>query len=336
MTYLIIVFLVLFSALFSGLTLGFFSLNKDDLERKAELGDKQAKKVYKIRKNGNLLLCTLLIGNVAVNSTLSIFLGSLASGFMAGLTATALIVIFGEIIPQAAFSRYALILGAKFAWLVRIFLLILFPVCWPLAWILDKILGDEIPTVYSKHELMKIIESHEDLKESEVDRDEEKIIKGALSFSDKIAQDVMTPRTEIFSLSIDQKLDKVIMKKIFKSGHSRIPVYEEKLDNVVGLLYVKDLILSSNRKQDLSKIVRRKVIFTDNKKPLDNLLNAFKKTKNHLFIVLDEYGMVSGLITIEDVLEEIIGSEIVDEYDQHEDLQKVARDKMKNKKMRTI
>jgi len=115
MTYLIVVFLVLFSALFSGLTLGFFSLNKDDLERKAELGDKQAKKVYKIRKNGNLLLCTLLIGNVAVNSTLSIFLGSLASGFMAGLIATALIVVFGEIIPQAAFSRYALTLGAQFS-----------------------------------------------------------------------------------------------------------------------------------------------------------------------------------------------------------------------------
>lgn len=336
MTYLIVVFLILFSALFSGLTLGFFSLNKDDLERKAELGDKQAKKVYKIRKNGNLLLCTLLIGNVAVNSTLSIFLGSLASGLMAGLTATALIVVFGEIIPQAAFSRYALILGAKFSWLVRLFIIVLFPICWPLAWALDKVLGDEIPTVYSKHELMKIIESHEDLKESEVDKDEEKIIKGALSFSDKNAQDVMTPRTEIFSLEANQKLDQATMKRIFKSGHSRIPVYEEKLDNIVGLLYVKDLILSDNRKQDLSKIIRKKVIFTDNKKPLDNLFNAFKRTRNHLFIVLDEYGMVSGLITIEDVLEEIIGAEIVDEYDQHEDLRKVARDKMKKKKRKTI
>ncbi len=336
MTYLIVVFLVLFSALFSGLTLGFFSLNKDDLERKAELGDKQAKKVYKIRKNGNLLLCTLLIGNVAVNSTLSIFLGSLASGFMAGLIATALIVVFGEIIPQAAFSRYALTLGAQFSWLVRIFVIVLMPICWPLAWALDKILGDEIPTVYSKHELMKIIESHEDLDESEVDKDEEKIVKGALSFSDKIAQNVMTPRTEIFSLSIDQKLDLATMKKIFKSGHSRIPVYKDKLDNIVGLLYVKDLILSCNRNQNLVKIVHNNVIFTDNKKPLDNLFAAFKRTRNHLFIVLDEYGMVSGLITIEDVLEEIIGAEIVDEYDQYEDLQKVAKDKMRKRKRKTV
>jgi metal transporter CNNM len=316
--------------------LGFFSLNKDDLERKAELGDDQARKVFKIRKRGNLLLCTLLIGNVAVNSTLSIFLGSIASGFVAGIVATVLIVIFGEIIPQAAFSRYALITGAKLAWLVRIFIVIFFLICWPLAWALDKILGDEMPTVYSKHELIKIIEDHEDLKESEVDRDEERIIKGALSFSNKIAQDIMTPRTEIFSLSIDQKLDQATIKKIFKSGHSRIPVYEEKFDNIIGLLYVKDLILSGNRKQNLSKIVHEKVIFIENTKPLDSLFNAFKKTKNHLFVVMDEHDVVSGLVTIEDVLEEIIGDEIVDEYDQHEDLRKVARDKIRKKKRKTI
>ncbi|MFA4941500.1 MAG: hemolysin family protein [Patescibacteria group bacterium] len=336
MTYIIVIFLVSLSALFSGLTLGFFSLNKDDLERKAELGNKQAKKVYNIRKKGNLLLCTLLIGNVAVNSTLSIFLGSIASGFIAGITATALIVIFGEIIPQAVFSRYALITGAKFAWLARIFVTILFPICWPLAWVLDKILGAEMPTVYSKHELMKIIEDHEDLEESEVDKDEERIVKGALSFSNKTAQDIMTPRTEIFSLSIDQKLDQATVKKIFKSGHSRIPVYEEKFDNIVGLLYAKDLILSDNRKKNLSKIIHEKVIFIKNTKPLDSLFNAFKRTKNHLFVVLDENDIVSGLVTIEDVLEEIIGDEIVDEYDRHEDLRKVANDKIKKKKRKNI
>ena len=184
MTYLIVIVLIMMSALFSGLTLGFFSLNKDDLGRKAELGDKQAKKVYSVRKNGNLLLCTLLIGNVAVNSVLAIFLGSIASGVAAGLLATGLIVIFGEIVPQAAFSRYALALGSRLVWLVRIFLIILFPICWPLAWILDKVLGDELDTVYSKRELIKMIEKHEDLSESEIDEDEERIIKGGLSYSE--------------------------------------------------------------------------------------------------------------------------------------------------------
>ncbi len=157
MDYFIVIILVLFSGLFSGLTLGFFSLNKDDLQRKSDLGDAKAKKIYEVRRKGNLLLTTLLVGNVAVNATLSIFLGSIASGFVAGLTATGLIVIFGEIVPQASFSRYALVLGAKFAWIVKVFIFILLPVCWPIAWILDKMLGEEMPNVYSKRELIKLI-----------------------------------------------------------------------------------------------------------------------------------------------------------------------------------
>ncbi|MFH1522628.1 MAG: hemolysin family protein [Patescibacteria group bacterium] len=324
------------SAIFSGLTLGFFSLNKDDLERKAKMGDRQAKKVYKLRKNGNLLLCTLLIGNVAVNSTLSIFLGTIAPGIIAGLMATSLIVTFGEIIPQAVFSRYALHLGAKIFWLVRFFVIILYPICWPLALGLDKVLGDEISTVYSKHELMKIIEEHEGFIESEVDAEEERIVKGALSYSDKQVKDIMTLRTEIFALSNDQILDKKTVFKIFESGHSRIPIYKKKLDDVVGILYVKDLV-ANNYKRKLTKTIARKdVIFVDYNKALDDLLEAFKKTRHHLFVVLGEYGSVSGIVTIEDVLEEIIGDEIIDEFDKHEDLQKVAKRKMKKKKLRKV
>lgn len=129
MSYLIVILLIILSALFSGLTLSLLSLDKGDLKRKASLGNKDAKKVYAVRKSGNLLLCTLLMGNVAVNSTVAIFLGNIASGVVAGLIATGLIVIFGEIIPQAAFSRHALKVGAHTAWLVRIFIVIFFPVC---------------------------------------------------------------------------------------------------------------------------------------------------------------------------------------------------------------
>jgi len=334
MAYFIVIFLVLFSALFSGLTLGFFSLNKNDLERKARLGDKQAKKVFKVRKNGNLLLCTLLIGNVAVNSTLSIFLGSIASGFAAGLMATSLIVVFGEIIPQAAFSRYALILGSKLAWLVKVFIFVLFPICWPLAWVLDKALGDEMPTVYSKHELMKIVEDHENMKESEIDSDEEKIIKGALSFSEKQVKDILTPRVEVFSLPVKQVFNKEIIKKLVESGHSRIPVYKKDHDDIVGVLYSKDLIGNDIKEKKVEDIARKDVIFVDADKPLDELLEAFKKTRHHLFVVLNEFGGMSGIVTIEDVLEEIIGEEIVDEFDKYEDLQAEAKKKMKRKKIK--
>ncbi len=336
MDYLIVVVLVLFSGIFSGLTLGFFSLNKDDLERKAELKDKDAIKVFKIRKDGNLLLCTLLIGNVAVNSTLSIYLGSIASGFAAGIIAVSLIVVFGEIIPQATFSRYALEAGSRLAWLVRIFIFIFYPICKPLALALDKLLGEEIPTIYSKKELVKLIEDHEDLKGSDIDADEERIIKGALSFSNKKARDIMTPRTAVVVMQATQKLDEKTIRKISQTGHSRIPVYGKDINEIVGILYAKDLIANTFKNKAVGDVAKKNVIFVDDKKPLDDLLNAFKKTRNHLFIVLNEFNEIAGIVTIEDVLEEILGVEIVDEHDKYEDMRKVARKKAGSKNIQKV
>ncbi len=318
MPYLIIVALILLSAIFSGLTLGFFSLNKDDVERKAKLGDKRAQKIYSVRKNGNLLLCTLLIGNVVVNSVLSIFLGSIASGFTAVLMATSLIVIFGEITPQAAFSRYALILGAKFTWLVKIFIFILYPICKPIAWILDKTLGEEMATIYSKKEIAKIIEQHVNSDESNIDSDEKRIMKGALSFSEKKVKNIMTPKEKMIILKHDKKLDEKNIIQISNSGHSRIPVYKNSKNNIIGLLYVKDLLPFKHKdlkNKTIGEMARKKVITTYLEETLDDLLNDFKKSRNHLFIVVDENKKMSGIVTIEDVIEEIIGAEIIDEYD---------------------
>jgi metal transporter CNNM len=331
MDYLIVIILVLLSGLFSGLTLGLLSLDKNELKRKISLGNKQAKKVYTVRKKGNLLLCTLLLGNVAVNSTLAIFLGNIASGVIAGLIATGLIVIFGEIIPQATFARYALAVGARTAWLVKIFIIILFPICWPIAWVLDKTLGEEMPTVYSKKELMKIVEEHEGSKESDVDADEERIIKGALSFSNKTAEEIMTPRTVIYALKDDAVLNKTLLNKIKKEGFTRIPVYKKTIDDAVGILYAKDLInIKANRR--VEEIYRKgKTLVIDKTIKLDILLNTFIKAKTHLAFVQDEYKGLEGVVTLEDILEEIIRQEIVDETDQVPDLQKKARNKKKKK-----
>jgi len=310
MNYLIIILLVSFSGLFSGLTLGLFSLNKSELENKIKTGNRDAEKVYAVRKNGNLLLCTLLLGNVMVNSTLSII-------------ATGLIVVFGEIIPQAASTRYALQVGAKTAWLVKIFIFVLSPACRPLAWTLDRILGNELQTIWSRKELKEIIKTHEDSPHSKIDADEEKILLGALSFSDKIVADVLTPRSVVFSLEVNSILDKETLKKIKKSGFTRIPVYEEYVDNVVGVLYVKDLIgIKTNTK---IKTIHRDTFLTVAKdEKLDSLFNKFKKKRFHLAFVYDEFNSFSGIITLEDIIEEIIGSEIVDETDVVVDLRKQA------------
>ncbi len=329
MNYLIVIVLVLFSGLFSGLTLGLLSLSKDVLKRKVSLGDKMAKKVYAVRKRGNLLLCTLLLGNVGVNSVLAIFLGDITSGVAAAFIATGLIVVFGEIIPQASFAKYAMWLGSRTAWLVKIFIFILFPVCWPLSWILDKVLGEEMPTIYSRGELMKIVEEQQSFGESDVSTDEERIVKGALSYSNKIAEQIMTPRTVVFALDVSLTLDDDLLDKIKEEGFTRIPVYDSSIDNVLGVLYAKDLINIKLKTKITDVYKKEKMLIVSPQIKLDELLNIFMKSKTHIAFVKGKYKGLSGVVTLEDVLEEIIRREIIDETDKVPDLQKKALEKKK-------
>lgn len=336
MAYFISFVLILFSALFSGLTLGLMGLDVQTLKRKLDLGDKEAEKIYVVRKRGNLLLTTLLLGNVAVNSVLSIFLGSVASGVVAGLIATGLIFIFGEIIPQAVISRYAMTFGAKTAWIVRILIIIFIPITWPIAWILDKLLGEELPTVFSRGELIKVIEEHENTSDSDLDEDEERIVKGALTFSNVKVSDVMTPESVVVQLGIKDKLTPKLLKSLRESGHSRFPVHKDDTDDVVGMLFLRDLVGKTSKGKKVSDVYDKKVYFVNIDDPLDDVLNAFLKTKHHLFVAVDDFGAVEGIITVEDVLEEIVGAEIIDEFDKHEDLRKIAADQAKAKQTYAI
>lgn len=315
MHYLIIIFLISLSGIFSGLTLGLLSLDSNELKRKASLGNKNAQKIYPIRKKGNLLLCTLLLGNVAVNSALAIFLGDITNGIVAGLLATGLIVLFGEILPQATFSRHAMKFGAKLVWLVKIFMFILYPFCWPIAWGLDHILGEEMQTIYSKKELMKIVEEHEDSEHSDVDADEERIIKGALSYSDKKVEQVMTPRKSVYCLEANSALTKKLLNEIKEQGYARIPIYEKSLSNTVGILYAKDLINIKPLIKIKDIYRKEKVLIVDPKIKLDKLLTMFIKSKAHMAFVKNEYKGLEGVATLEDVIEEIIKQEIIDETD---------------------
>ena len=333
MDYVISILLVCLSALFSGLTLGLMSLDTYDLKRKIDIGDKKAAKIYSVRKKGNLLLCTLLFGNVAVNAALSIYLGSLTSGFIAGAIATGLILVFGEILPQAIFSRYAIEFGSKTVWLVKIFRFVLYPVVAPLALILDRLLGEEIPTIYTKRELMKIIEEHEDSTDSHVDEDEEKIVLGALSFSDKFVYEVMTPRTVVTAIEKDELLSDEAIEKLKRSGKSRIPVYDDKIDNVIGILFLRNLLGTDYKNKPVEQFVEKNILFINEEKKLDEVFNLFITSKQHLFIVVDEFGGMAGVISIEDILEEIIGTEIVDEFDQHADMRAVAEKRARDRKI---
>lgn len=328
MDYLIVIVLVLLSGAFSGLTLGFFSLNLTSLERKMKLGDKQASKVYPVRKRGNLLLCTLLLGNVAVNSTMAIFLGKIdtGGGVVAGIVATGLIVVFGEIIPQAVFSRFALKLGANTVWLVRIFIFLLFPIAYPLSWVLDKALGDELGTIWSKKEIEEIIKHHEDAEESEIDADEERIMLGALAFSDKPVGSIATPKPMVFMLDDTVVVDEKLVSLIKEKGFSRIPIvnYDQE-DDILGILFVRDLLgVDLKAGKTVKDFIRQDILYVKETVKLDDMLNYFLSHKKHMACVFDEFGVFLGVATLEDVMEEILKREILDEADKAKDLRAEA------------
>jgi metal transporter CNNM len=327
-TYLIVVILILLSGIFSGLTLGFFTLNLSELERKAKLGDARAEKVLNVRRNGNLLLCTLLLGNVAVNSCMAIFLSSITSGIAAACISTGLIVIFGEILPQAVFSRYALTVGFYSIWLVKFFRFLLYPIASPLARMLDKLLGQELDTIWSKREIREIIRDHKDSPHSTIDADEERIANGALSFSVKSARDVMTPASVVYTLERNQLLSKELLEEIRDNGHTRIPLFDKTIDKITSVLFVKDLIgYDIDTKLELNKIGRSDshIIVSESDK-LDTVLNNLMLKKAHMALVYDEFGIFNGLVTLEDIIEQILRVEIVDEVDKVSDLQKFAKE----------
>ena len=329
--YTFIVVLLLMSATFSGLTLGLMGLDLSGLEIVMATEDaalaRAARKIYPVRKNGNLLLCTLLLGNVAVNSLLSILMADITSGLVGFLSSTFAIVIFGEIIPQAVCSRFPLQVGEKAVPIVKVFIVLLAAVAWPLAYILNKVLGREIGTTYSQSEMTKLIELH--VQGGQFDPETGAAMTGALRYHGMSVRDVMTPLQNTFMLSSDERLGFDTVAKIFKTGYSRIPVYEVTKSNVVGLLFVKDLIFLDPEDdipvKNFVQIFGRglHIVWPDD--TLGHVLTKLKKGRSHMALVKDvnhgdgthdPFYEIKGIITLEDIIEIILGDEIVDETDE--------------------
>lgn len=311
---IIVVSLVVLSGTFAGLTLSMFGIKLTTLERKIKLGDKRAKKVYQIRKYGNRLLCTLLLGNVASYTIMSIYLGSITTGVIAGFIATSLIFVFGEIVPQAVFPRYALEIGARLSWLVKVLLVIFYPVAAPLGWILNKVLGEEAPVLWTKKELEEIIKYHEDADKGIIDKDEERIVLGALSYSDLIVHDIMIWADKAYWLKESEQLTHEKLAEIRHAGHGKIPVVGDNGMSPVGIIFTKDLIgLDYSEPVQATDLCRKKFLFTVHPQmKLDNLLNLMVQKKMQMVLVVDEANRFIGIATLEDVMEEILKLELED------------------------
>nr|XP_033797628.1 metal transporter CNNM2 [Geotrypetes seraphini] len=329
-----IALLLCLSGMFSGLNLGLMALDPMELRIVQNCGTEKeknyAKRIEPVRRQGNYLLCSLLLGNVLVNTTLTILLDDIAgSGLVAVVVSTIGIVIFGEIVPQAICSRHGLAVGANTIFLTKFFMMMTFPASYPVSKLLDCVLGQEIGTVYNREkllEMLRVTDPYNDLVKEELN-----IIQGALELRTKTVEDVMTPLRDCFMIAGDATLDFNTMSEIMESGYTRIPVSEGERANIVDLLFVKDLAFvdpdDCTPLKTITKFYNHPLHFVFNDTKLDAMLEEFKKGKSHLAIVQrvnnegegDPFYEVLGIVTLEDVIEEIIKSEILDETDLYTD-----------------
>ncbi len=318
---LVLIALILLSGFFSSAETALFSISKVKARHIAKDKGKANKLIRKMKEDPNKLLSTILIGNNLVNVAASALATAmsiqLVSSHAVGITTgimTLTILIFGEIFPKSIAIRNNILIAK----------LVIFPLHWLSILFFPIILFlNFIPRITSKiqkkhkvteEELMTFVEVVEE--EGEIKEEERELIHNIFEFDDTNASEIMTPRADMFVIDADEKLD---LEEIIQSGFTRIPVIEGDIDHVVGILNIKDLFMEQakeNGELDVRKIMK-KPYFVPEYKKLDSLLQQFKKRKQHMAIVVDEHGGVSGLITLEDALEEIVG-EIVDETDKDE------------------
>ena len=323
----ILVLLLSASAFFSSAETALMTSNKLRIRNLAENGDKRAEKVLEITANTDKMLSAILIGNNIVNLsasalsttlTLKMF-GSSLVGIATGIL-TFLILVFGEITPKNVASKNAENMALKYIGIISVLVVILTPVIY----VVNKVAGIVISlfvknnddnNMVTEDELRAMVEvSHED---GVIEKEEKKMIVNVVDFGDTVAGDIMLPRVDMVMVSVESSYGEIL--KIFtEERYTRIPVYEESPDNVIGILNVKDFLLIENKENFSVKEHLREPLYTYEYKKTSSLMVDMRKTGANIVIVLDEYGTTVGLITLEDMLEEIVG-EIRDEFDADED-----------------
>ncbi|MFT3793596.1 gliding motility-associated protein GldE [Flavobacterium sp.] len=312
------------SALVSAAEVAFFSLSPNDLTLCAQQHPKKADIISKLLERPKKLLATLVVANNFVNIGIVILYAAIGHGIFAAIASpilkfavdvavvTFVILLFGEVLPKIYANRNNVKFACFIAGPLSFLDLILTPVSIPLRKLINylhKKLGKQ-KTNFSVDQLSQALE----LTSSEgTSQNEQKILEGIVSFGNTDTKQVMSPRIDIFALDIEETFAEV-MPKITDKGFSRIPVYRDNIDQIEGVLFVKDLIPYINKKEFDWKSLLREPFFVPENKKLDNLLKDFQTMKNHLAIVVDEYGGTSGLVSLEDVIEEIVG-DISDEFD---------------------
>ena len=325
--WLVVIVLLICSALISGTEVSFFSLQLKSLEEEEESSsDLSLLRVITLLKRPKRLLATILVANNFINIAIVIIFTSISDSFLGAIDnpvfalfievgiITSLILIFGEILPKVYANRNALIFSKRMSLFISILdRYILFWITYPMSQttsFLEKSLGDQ-KNQFSVDKLSQALELTAD---NETTLDEQRILEGIVNFGNTDTREVMCPRMDMFAISFESSLNEII-PSILEKGYSRIPVFHDKMDNIKGILYIKDLLPNLENPNFVWQDILKTPIYVPENKKLDDLLKEFQQKKIHLAIVVDEYGGTSGLITLEDIMEEIVG-DISDEFDE--------------------
>jgi len=324
---IILIVLLICSALISGAEVAFFGLSPSDVKEIEESKTTRGTIIVKLLDRPKKLLATVLVANNAINIGIVLLFSIIGDTLFADIelqwvrflldvvVATFLILMFGEILPKVYANRNRSAFAHFMAYPLRILDVLFAPLSLPMrsgTIFLHNKLGKQKSNLSVDH----LSQALELTSEGDTTKEEQKILQGIVSFGNTDTKQVMRPRIDIFALSENMKFPEVL-EEITKNGYSRIPVFSENMDNVLGVLYVKDLLPYIDRKTlNWMDLIREPYFVPENKK-LDDLLLEFQEKKNHLAIVVDEYGGTSGIVTLEDIIEEIVG-DISDEFDDED------------------
>lgn len=323
----VVIVLLVCSALISGTEVAFFSLQVKSLEDTHDTtSDLALQRVIALLKKPKRLLATILVANNFINIAIVLVFAVLSDSFLGEIEnpvlvlfievgiITSLILIFGEILPKVYANRNALAFSKRMSLAISVLdRYLLFWITYPMSKItslLEKRLGDQ-KNQFSVDKLSQALELTGD---HETTSDEQRILEGIVNFGNTDTREVMCPRMDMFALSDELSFEE-ILPNILEQGFSRIPVFQEKKDNIKGILYTKDLLPNLDNPNFVWQHVLKPPIYVPENKKLDDLLKEFQQKKIHMAIVVDEYGGTSGLITLEDIMEEIVG-DISDEFDE--------------------
>ena len=330
----IIVICIIFSAYFSATETAFSTFNRIRMKNMAEKGNKKAAKVLALADNYDTLISTILIGNNLVNilsTSLAtiLFIGLFNNNQEIGSTVstvvmTVIVLIFGEITPKTLAKKRPEAFVVFSAPIIKVILIILFPLsiifkCWQN--LLSKLFKKDEDEGVTEDELISIIEEAEE--EGGLDKEDGELIKSAIEFNELEVGDVFTPRIDITAVSKDAEYEEVA--RIFSdSGYSRLPIYDGDIDNIIGIVYYKDFFNEAFAEDSKVTEISKPVIYVAKTQKINDLLKDLQNKQMHMAVVLDEYGSTAGIVTLEDILEEIVG-EIWDEHDERvEEIQQVG------------